>query len=78
MAQAKKEELLDSVALRELKLTYHKMGIWRFPKIRGTLLGIPIIRNILFWGLYWGPLISGNYHIVNLNSRVSYNLIYIA
>ena len=30
---------------------------WRFPKIRGTFLGIPIIRTIVFWGLYWGPLI---------------------
>ena len=29
---------------------------WGFPKIRGTLLlGVPIIRTILFWGLYWGP-----------------------
>ena len=34
----------------------------RFPKIRGTLLGVPIIRTIVFWGLYWGPLILGNYH----------------
>ena len=37
--------------------------IWEFPKIRGTILGIPIIRTIVFWGLYWGPLILGNYHI---------------
>ena len=36
--------------------------IRRFPKIRGTFLGVPIIRNIVFWGLYWGPLILGNYH----------------
>ena len=28
-----------------------------FPKIWGTLLGVPIIRIIIFWGLYWGPLI---------------------
>ena len=33
-----------------------------FPKIRGTFLGAPIIRSIVFWGLYWGPLILGNYH----------------
>ena len=33
------------------------------PKIRGTLLGVPIIRIIVFWGLYWGPLILGNYPI---------------
>ena len=42
-----------------------KMGtpIWGFPKIRGTILGVPIIRTIVYWGLYWGPLILGNYHI---------------
>ena len=27
-----------------------------FPKLRGTLLGVPIIRIIVCWGLYWGPL----------------------
>ena len=30
---------------------------WGFPKIRGTFLGVPIIRTIVYWGLYWGPLI---------------------
>ena len=35
--------------------------IWGFPKIRGTLMGVPIIGTIVFWGLYWGPLILGNY-----------------
>ena len=29
----------------------------------GTFLGVPIVRTIVFWGLYWGPLILGNYHI---------------
>ena len=28
------------------------MGNWGFPKIRGTILGVPIIRIIVFWGLY--------------------------
>ena len=37
---------------------------WGFPKIRGTLSGIPIIRIIIFWGLHWGPLIQGNYQII--------------
>ena len=37
--------------------------MWEFPKIRGTFLGVPIIRAIIFWGLYWGPLVLGNYHI---------------
>ena len=39
--------------------------IWEFPKIGGTLLGVPIIRTIVFWGLYWGPLILGNYHMLS-------------
>ena len=34
-----------------------------FPRIRGTFLGVPIIGIIIYWGLYWGPLILGNYHI---------------
>ena len=38
-------------------------AIWGFPKIRGTILGVRIIRIIIYWGLYWGPLILGNYHI---------------
>ena len=37
--------------------------MWGFPKIRGTFLGVPIIRTIVFWDLYWGPLILGNYHV---------------
>ena len=39
-------------------------------QIRGTFLGVPILRIIIFWGLYWGPLVSGNYHIgVNASKR---------
>ena len=38
-------------------------AIWGFPKIRGTILGVSIIRIILYWGLYSGPFILGNYHI---------------
>ena len=30
----------------------------------GTFLGVPIIRIIVFWGLYWGSLILGNHHLV--------------
>ena len=26
-------------------------------------MGVPITRSIVFWGLYWGPPILGNYHI---------------
>ena len=41
-----------------------KAIMWEFPKIRGTILGAPIIRARIFWGLYWGPLIWGNYHVI--------------
>ena len=47
----------------------HRRAIWEFPKIRGTLLGVPIIRTIVFLGLYWGPLILGNYHIHNSHKQ---------
>ena len=36
---------------------------WGFPKIGGTILGVPIIRTIVYWDLFWGPLILGNYHL---------------
>ena len=44
---------------------YLRFRVWGlgFPKIRGTILGVPIIRIIVFWGVYWGPLILGNYQI---------------
>ena len=32
--------------------------IWEFPKIRGTLFWVLIIRILLFRVLYWGPLFS--------------------
>ena len=34
-----------------------------FPEIKGTFLGVPIIRTTIFWGLYWGTLILGNYRL---------------
>ena len=48
---------------RSGKFQTQRVTIWGFPKIRGTLLEIPIIRTVVFWGLYWGPRILGNYHI---------------
>ena len=38
-------------------------GDMGFPKIKGTILWVPIIRIIIFSGLYWGPTILRNYHI---------------
>ena len=34
-----------------------------FPKLGLQFLGVPIIRIIVFGGLYWGPPILGNYHL---------------
>ena len=34
----------------------------RFPKL-GYHFGVPILRMIVFGGLYWDPPILGNYHI---------------
>ena len=34
-----------------------------FPKLGVPFWGVPIIRTIVFWGQYWGPLIWGNYHM---------------
>ena len=41
-----------------------------FPKIRGTYLGVAIIRIIVYWGLYWGPLILGNYHMGIMEEKI--------
>ena len=31
-------------------------GLWAFPKVRGTILRVSIIRISEFWGAYWDPL----------------------
>ena len=35
--------------------------------MRGAIVGVPIVKIVVFWGLYWGPLIYGNYHVSNPN-----------
>ena len=40
--------------------------MWGFPKIRGTILEVPIIRIVIFGGLYWGTPILGNYHVYTM------------
>ena len=57
-----KTSTTDLLSYSSLLVSQH-VPIWGFPKIRGTILGVPIIRTIVFWGLYWGPLILGNYHM---------------
>ena len=50
---------------QHMALKQEGLQIWWFPKIRGTCLGVPIIRTIVYWGLYWGTRILGNYHTKN-------------
>ena len=38
-------------------------GKWKFPKIGGTVLGIPAVRTIVYWGLYCGPPIWESYYV---------------
>ena len=42
-----------------------RMSHGGFPKLGVTFLGVPIIRTIVFWGLYWGPPFLGNYHMIS-------------
>ena len=43
-----------------LGLAFQDLGVSQH---YGYLLGVPIIRAIVYWGLYWGPPIEGNYHL---------------
>ena len=35
----------------------------RVSQNEGYDFGVPMTRTVVFWGLYWGPLILGNYHM---------------
>ena len=39
--------------------------MWCFLKIRGTSLGVPIVRIIAFWAPYGGSPTLGNYHVAS-------------
>ena len=41
----------------------------RVSQNQGYLLGVPIIRTIVYWGLYGGTLILGNYHKRNKSNN---------
>ena len=32
------------------------LSIQGFPKSGGAILGVPMLRTLIFWGLCWGPL----------------------
>ena len=48
------------------------MQFGSFPKLGVPFLGVPIIGIIIFWGLYWGPFILGNYHLGGTAFRVNW------
>ena len=35
-------------------------------------MGVPIIRTLIFWGLYWGPPILGNYQMFRVGQRLGF------
>ena len=35
-----------------------------------SILGVPILRIMVYWGLHWVPLILGNYQIAQYGFRV--------
>ena len=49
----------------------HESQTWGVPQTRGTVLEVPIIRTIVFWGLYWGFRIWGNYHLAAATSTAA-------
>ena len=34
-------------------------------------MGVPILRIIVYWDLYWGPPILGNYHMALQGNRAA-------
>ena len=56
----------------QVGMLHDYMGV---SKIRGTILGVPIIRAIVYWGLYWGTLIWGNYHMGTVYCQCSRRMV---
>ena len=42
-------------ALKPMQTKFKRQPHMGVSKIRGTILGVPLIRTIVNWGLYWGP-----------------------
>ena len=48
---------------RQWQLQHVRHLLWASSKMRGTFLGVPIIRIIVDWSLDWGPPAHGNYNL---------------
>ena len=58
--------LVPALALQKFRwaLGIYCLGTFEsFPKLWVPLLGVPIVRMIIFLGLYWGSPILGNHHL---------------
>ena len=62
---AHKQELAEETSAIYLSFHSGSCSTWhmRVSQITGTILGVSIIGIVIFWGLFWGPPILGNYHI---------------
>ena len=56
-------DLLGAVLCESISTRFRLQAYRGFPKIRGTFLGVLIIRTLAFGGLSWGTPIEGNYHL---------------
>ena len=63
-------------ARKERIPSYSYSSRWGFPRTGGTILGVLILRIIIYWGLNWGPTIQGNYQICCPICPVSYGKLY--
>ena len=41
--------MLAEGAGRIVHITSNPAAVWRFPTIRGTVFGVPIIRSTIYW-----------------------------
>ena len=57
-AEALRDCFQDGSFLAALKVAF---GVSR----HSTILRVPMIRTIVFWGLHYGPPILGNYHMLS-------------
>ena len=57
------------MVMKDPRLPKSTKSMLGFPEISGTILGVPTLRTIVFWSLYWGSPILGNYHVSRFFSQ---------
>ena len=64
-AQEQRKALETALESQQEVQVLENQSFGDFPKLGVPFLGVPIIRTIVCWGLYWGPTILGNRHPLN-------------